>query len=211
MQSLIRGVREFRTRIFESRRPLFEELARGQRPDVLFITCSDSRIDPNLLTQAAPGELFVLRTAGNIVPPYSFGPGGEAATIEYAVAYLKVRDIIICGHSHCGAVKGLLQPESLVGLPTVAAYLARSEATRPIAEDDRPNLDPGGSLDAAIRRHVLAQVENLRTHPAVAAAVARGDLRLHGWLYVFEAGEVFGYDATADRFQPIAADDAPEG
>jgi carbonic anhydrase len=211
MQSLLRGVREFRAHHFESRRPLFEELARGQWPQTLFITCSDSRIDPNLLTQAAPGELFVLRTAGNVVPPYSLGPGGEAATIEYAVAYLKVRDVIVCGHSHCGAVEGLLRPERLVGLPTVTAYLARSEATRPIVEDDQPNLDPGSSLDAAIRRHVLAQVENLRTHPAVAAAVARGDLRLHGWVYVFETGEVLGYDATADRFHPIGADDAPEG
>ena len=110
MQKLIHGLHHFQTALFGSQRELFERLAEGQSPEVLFITCSDSRINPNLLTQTEPGELFILRNAGNIVPPYGAVQGGEAATIEFAVAGLGVKDIIVCGHSHCGAMKGLLEP-----------------------------------------------------------------------------------------------------
>ena len=117
MQKLVNGVHHFQQNIFSSQRELFERLANGQNPETLFITCSDSRIDPNLLTQTDPGELFILRNAGNIVPAYGAANGGEAATIEYAVAVLGVKDIIICGHSQCGAMKGLLQPGRFEGHP----------------------------------------------------------------------------------------------
>lgn len=117
MQKLIEGLHQFQNSVFGTQRELFERLAHGQTPETLFITCSDSRINPNLLTQTEPGELFILRNAGNIVPPYSTSQGGEAATIEFAVAGLNVRDIIICGHSHCGAMKGLLDPPPIVTSP----------------------------------------------------------------------------------------------
>ena len=109
MQKLIRGIHQFQRGAFRPLKGLFEQLAKGQRPETLFITCSDSRIDPSLLTQSQPGDLFILRNAGNIVPPVGPGGGGGAATIEFAVAALGVKDIIICGHSHCGAMRGLLE------------------------------------------------------------------------------------------------------
>ena len=132
MQKLIRGIHEFRTEHFRPLQGLFEKLAKGQSPETLFITCSDSRIDPNLLTRSRPGDLFILRNAGNIVPPHGAANGGEAATIEFAVAGLGVKDIIICGHSHCGAMQGLLTPESVASLPSVASWLSHAETTRRI-------------------------------------------------------------------------------
>src|SRR5947209_1011259 len=113
MQKLVEGVHHFQANIFSPQRELFERLADGQSPVALFITCSDSRINPNLLTQTEPGELFILRNAGNLVPPYGAGPGGEAATVEFATAALGIRDIIVCGHSHCGAMRALLAPAKL--------------------------------------------------------------------------------------------------
>src|SRR5947208_16582436 len=130
MQKLVEGIHHFQANIFRSQRELFERLAHGQQPDALFITCSDSRINPNLITHTEPGDLFILRNAGNIIPPYGAANGGEGATIEYAVAGLGVQDIIICGHSHCGAMKGLLAPEGLQDLPVFAAWLSHAEATR---------------------------------------------------------------------------------
>ena len=122
MQKLIKGIHQFQSNHFASQRELFERLAHGQYPEALFITCSDSRINPNLITQSEPGDLFILRNAGNIIPPSGAGQGGEGATIEFAVAGLGVQNIVICGHSHCGAIKGLLEPESLRDMPSVVAW-----------------------------------------------------------------------------------------
>ena len=130
MQKLIRGIHRFRTEDFRPLQGLFEHLATGQNPETLFITCSDSRIDPNLLTRSKPGDLFILRNAGNIVPPHRATSGGEAATIEFAVAAIGVKDIIICGHSHCGAMKGLLEPDTIAPFPAVTSWLSHAEATR---------------------------------------------------------------------------------
>src|SRR5688572_30910631 len=129
MQKLILGLHHFQTDVFSHRREIFERLTAGQRPEALFITCSDSRINPNQLTQTGPGELFILRNAGNIVPPYGAVHGGEAATIEYAICVLKVRDIVVCGHSHCGAMSGLLDPDSIENLCSVKSWLNHAEAT----------------------------------------------------------------------------------
>src|SRR2546421_6153305 len=136
MQKLIQGIHRFQQETFRPLQGLFEQLAKGQNPETLFITCSDSRIDPNLLTRSKPGDLFILRNAGNIVPPHGATISGEAATIEFAVAALGVKDIIICGHSHCGAIRGLLQPEAVASLPAVAAWLSHAEATRRIVESN---------------------------------------------------------------------------
>src|SRR6476660_5591747 len=130
MQKLIQGIHRFQERDFQPLQGLFEQLAHGQTPETLFITCSDSRIDPNLLTRSKPGELFILRNAGNIVPPHGAASGGEAATIELAVSALGVKDIIICGHSHCGAMQGLLQPDEVKALPAVSQWLTHAESTR---------------------------------------------------------------------------------
>ena len=170
----------------------------------LFITCSDSRIDPNLLTQTKPGELFIQRTAGNIVPAYGAVLGGEAATIEYAVNALKVKNIIICGHSHCGAMAGLLTPESVENMPAVKACLQHSESTRRIVEENYSHLtDPEKRLTLTVEENVLVQLENLRTNPSVAAALGRGDLKLHGWVYKYETGDVFAFDPDETEFLPL--------
>lgn len=203
MQKLMDGLHQFQANIFSSQRELFERLARAQNPDALFITCSDSRINPNLITQTEPGELFILRNAGNIIPPYGAASGGEGATIEYAVAALGVKDIIVCGHSHCGAMKGLLHPEALTELPAVASWLAHAESTRRVVKENYRHLQDDALLTVTVEENVLGQIENLRTHPAVAARLARGDLHLHGWVYKIETGEVFAYHPEQGQFLAI--------
>lgn len=204
MQKLIQGIHQFRMENFRPLKGLFEKLAKGQNPETLFITCSDSRIDPNLLTRSKPGDLFILRNAGNIVPPHGAGNGGEAATIEFAVAGLGVKDIIICGHSHCGAMQGLLKPEMMAPLPAVASWLSHAETTRRIVTDNYGHLDGERLVTATVEENVLVQLENLRTLPAVASRLVRGDLHLHGWVYKIETGEVFAYDTSSGQFIPLA-------
>jgi carbonic anhydrase len=204
MQKLIQGIHQFREQDFRPLQGLFEQLAKGQNPETLFITCSDSRIDPNLLTRSKPGDLFILRNAGNIVPPHGAANGGEAATIEFAVAALGVRDIIICGHSHCGAMKGLLQPELVASLPSLASWLSYAETTRRIVRDNYGHLEGDRLVTATVEENVLVQLENLRTLPAVGSRLVRGDLHLHGWVYKIETGDVFAYDFTSGQFVPLA-------
>ena len=206
MQKLIQGLHQFQANVFSSQRELFERLAQGQTPDALFITCSDSRINPNLITQTEPGDLFILRNAGNIIPPAGAANGGEGATIEYAVAVLGVKDIILCGHSHCGAMAGLLDPDGLAELPMVRSWLSHAEATRRIVKENYGHLSGPALLTATVEENVLVQLENLRTHPAVAAALSGGRLSLHGWVYKIETGEVFAYDPRDGQFQPLAAE-----
>ena len=204
MKRLVEGIHRFQKDIFTSQRQLFERLASGQEPLALFITCSDSRIDPSLLTQTEPGELFVLRNAGNIVPPYNQGSGGEASTIEYAVCALKVKDIIVCGHSHCGAMNGLLHPEQLGELPAVRQWLSHAESTARIMKENYPHVtESAPRLTTTVEENVLVQLENLRTHPSVAAALARDELKLHGWVYKFETGQVFGYDSRQGQYNVV--------
>lgn len=207
MEKLVRGIHKFQNDCFSSHQELFKRLAKGQSPEALFITCSDSRISPTLLTQTQPGELFILRNAGNIVPPHRASNGGEAATIEYAVLALGVKDIIVCGHSHCGAMKALLHPEDVEDLPAVASWLSHAETTRRIIKENYTDLGDKARLTAAIEENVLVQLENLRTHPAVAARLAKGELHLHGWVYKIESGEVFNYDPVHGQFVSLTETD----
>ncbi len=204
MQKLVEGIHQFQNGIFSSKQGLFEGLVDGQHPLALFITCSDSRINPNLLTQTEPGELFILRNAGNIVPPYGAVEGGAAATIEYAVSVLGVKDIVLCGHSHCGAMRGLLDQSQLAKLPAVRSWLGHAESTHRIIEENYTHItDPTARLTATVEENVLVQLENLRTHPTVAAALSRNGLNLHGWVYKFETGQVFSYRSEDGQFVPI--------
>ncbi|MFQ5423324.1 MAG: carbonic anhydrase [Phycisphaerae bacterium] len=206
MKKIIEGVQQFQKGPFRAKQSVFKRLAKGQQPIALFVTCSDSRIDPNLLTNTEPGELFVLRNAGNIVPPHGAVRGGEAATIEYAVSVLKVDDIIICGHTHCGAMAGRLAPESLTELPAVRDWLIHAEDSRRIVPDNQGHIsEDADSLTIAVENNVLVQLEHLRTHPSARAALARNELGLHGWVYQFETGEVFAYDSEMRRFVSIGA------
>ena len=204
MQQLIRGIHQFQTEDFRPLATLFQQLAERQSPETLFITCSDSRIDPNLLTRSRPGDLFILRNAGNIIPIAGAAPSGEVATIEYAVGALGVKDIIVCGHTHCGAMKGLLNPESLTALPAVASWLEHAATTRRIVADHYAHLPEDRRLVAAVEENVLVQLEHLRTLPVVASRLRGGDLHLHGWVYKIETGEVFAYDLETQEFVAIA-------
>jgi carbonic anhydrase len=158
------------------------------------------------LTQTEPGELFVLRNAGNLVPPYDVGLGGEAATIEYAVSVLKVKEIVVCGHSHCGAITGLMRPETLKDLPCVEQWLRfASQVRQEILETVDARQPACDMLMAAIKCNTLVQLGHLRTYPAVAEAVERGALSLHAWYYRFETGEVLVYDDATDKFASYEA------
>lgn len=203
MRKLIAGLHDFQSRIFLSHKELFDRLSHGQTPDALFITCSDSRINPNLITQTSPGDLFILRNAGNIIPPYGAANGGEGATIEFAVVGLGIKDIIVCGHSLCGALEGLLNPEKLRDMPAVCSWLAHAEATRCIVKENYFDVSGEELLNIAMQENVLVQLENLRTHPAVAARLARGELNLHAWTYKIQTGEVFSFRPEEGQFLPV--------
>lgn len=205
MQQVIHGVHRFQTRVFPRERKRYERLSHGQCPEVLFITCSDSRIDTYHITQMHPGELFVLRNAGNIVPVSgTTASGGEEASIEFAVNGLGVKDIIVCGHSHCGAMRGLLHPQSLADLPAVAAWLSHAaEATRKAVHEKHGLLGDEELLQATVEQNVLVQMQHLRSHPAVAEKIASGQLQLHGWVYKIETGEVLCYDNADSRWRKL--------
>ncbi|MBZ2168711.1 MULTISPECIES: carbonic anhydrase [Marinobacter] len=194
MQHIVRGVLDFRQNVYPKRKDLFGALADGQNPDVLFITCSDSRIDPNLVTGTNPGDLFICRNAGNIIPPHSNETGGMTASIEYAVAVLQVRHIIICGHTDCGAVKGAMNISALKGLPHVKEWLGHCRSAMEIVRE-RNNVPTEFSLDSqylneAIEENVLQQVQHLRTHPVVAVKLAMQKVQIHGWVYNIKTGDI---------------------
>jgi len=209
MEHLVRGIHHFQTTHFNVHRELFKRLSEGQQPDTLMITCSDSRIAPNLLLQTKPGDIFVLRNAGNIIPPYGTACGGEAATVEYALGVLHIKNVIVCGHSHCGAMQNLMNPDLENKYPSVHAWITHAEATRRIIEARFGHLPAASLRSLVVEQNVLVQIENLRTHPAVKEGLARGDLNLFGWSYRIETGDILAYDAHAGRFLPIT-DQPPE-
>ena len=202
MDHLLSGLHQFHTQ-FGREKEFYSKLAGGQHPSVLFIGCSDSRVDPSIITQSGLGELFVMRNAGNIVPCYGASNGGEPATIEYAVSALGVRDIVVCGHSGCGAIQAMLNPDSMEKLPLVRGWLNHAEATRRIIVENYSNLTGEAQLAAAVSEHVLVQIENLQTHPAVAVKLQRGEVTLHAWVYQMTSGEVWAYSSDDGKFTAL--------
>ena len=203
---IFHGIQHFQERVFGTKRSLFRRLEHGQAPLALFVTCSDSRINPNLLTQTEPGELFILRNAGNLVPPHggSGGISGSAATLEYALKVLHIRDAIVCGHSKCGAIQALLAPDSLRDLPAVSSWLTYARDILPAVESAGAALTAAEKLNLAIERNVLLQLEHIESYPFVAEALAAGRLRLHGWVYYLESGQVTVHVPGKERFVPLA-------
>jgi carbonic anhydrase len=203
MDEIIAGVRTFQRDTYPKYRELFEKLSRGQSPEALVITCSDSRVDPFLFTNAQPGQLFVLRNAGNIVPKYDGIVGGVTATIEFAVVGLHVPNIIVCGHSGCGAIHGLFHPETLKDMPHVANWL--SHHAEPVREVMANSGQLGGpdELEQAVDANVLVQLDNLRGHPCVAEALAAKRIKLHGWVYDIASGELRAYDEQGRQFAAL--------
>lgn len=205
MTHLLARAAEFRGKVFPSNSALYQRLAsHGQSPKALMISCADSRVVPELITQAEPGDLFVCRNAGNIVPPFSQANGGVSSAVEYAVVALGVRDIVVCGHSDCGAMKAFSNPAAMEKMPNVAAWLRHAHAAHCVVCDAYPaDLPPAESTRALALENVVVQINHLRTHPSVASALARGDLTLHGWFFDIETGEILAYDGDAGRFVPV--------
>ncbi|MFE6531339.1 carbonic anhydrase [Streptomyces rochei] len=192
MADLTEGVTRFQRDVFPAKAELFAHLATHHTPHTLFIGCSDARVVPELITGTEPGDLFVIRTAGNLVPAYTPEADGITASIEYAVTALGVKDIVVCGHSACGAMTALAEGHDLSGAPAVATWLRHADASvaRTVA---------GGDVPALVRQNVLAQLANLATHPSVAKASAQGKVTVHGWVFDIPTGRV--RDLTA----PLAA------
>lgn len=210
MPKFAAGVLKFQDAIYPGKQDLFEKLSQGQSPEALFITCSDSRIELAMITQTEPGELFICRNAGNIVPPHTEQTGAMTASIEYAVAVLQVPHIVICGHTECGAMKGAMNPEGLSSLPHVAKWLGYSRAAVDIVDELYPDASDEDRMRQLIEQNVLLQLQHLRTHPSVARRLARGDLELHGWVYDIKSGGVDAYDEESGSFTRVDARYASE-
>ena len=209
MEKLVKGFLKFHTEVFGKKKALFTRLSHNQTPRALFITCSDSRVDPTLLTQTDPGELFILRNAGNMVPPYGSMQGGSTATIEYALAVLKVPHIIVCGHTDCGVMKALLHPEEVRNLPAVKEWMGQAETTRRLMREYHVALEGNNRLIKATQENVRAQLDHLRTHPSVALQLRKGKVDLHGWVYSISTGDVWVYDFDSEKFVSLLNKAAP--
>jgi len=207
MQQLIEGHRHFLADVFPERRAHYKLLSERQAPEWLFITCSDSRVVPDLVLSTEPGDLFIARNAGNVVPDHASESGdavdGIAATIEYAVEVIKVKHIILCGHSDCGAIKAALDHTSLESLPLARRWLSNVDAAFTYRTPLNPADGSNAELTSLIRGNVIAQLHNLRTQPSVAAAIARHTLQVHGWYYDILSGSIEQYDEQAKCFSPL--------
>ncbi|ALP68342.1 carbonic anhydrase [Paraburkholderia caribensis] len=207
MQEIIDGFLKFQRDVFPARKELFRKLATSQTPRTLFISCSDSRMVPELVTQREPGDLFVIRNAGNIVPSFGPEPGGVSATVEYAVAALGVTDVVICGHSDCGAMTAVATCKCLDHMPAVANWLRYADSAK-LVNESREHAGERERIDSMVRENVIAQLNNLKTHPSVALALAQGRLKLHGWVYDIESGSIDALDSTTRQF--VSLSDHPD-
>ena len=205
---LLAGVRRFQQDVYPQRKAEYQQLAReGQKPHTLFITCADSRIDPELITQSGPGEIFVSRNIGNLVPAYGDALGGVSAIIEYAVAALQVSHVVVCGHSECGAMVGLLHPEKVAQVPIVAGWLRHGDAAVSVVRSRATARDEPATLEQLIEENVVLQLQHLRTHPAIAGRLALGALGLSGWVYDIGHGIVRVYDEEQRKFLPVTPEE----
>ncbi|WP_455826309.1 carbonic anhydrase [Pseudomonas graminis] len=203
MQDIIDGFLKFQRNAFPERAGLFKDLANQQSPRALFISCSDSRLVPELVTQREPGDLFVIRNAGNIVPCYGPEPGGVSASVEYAVAALHVSDIVICGHSDCGAMTAIATCTCLDHMPAVAGWLRYADSGR-VVNEARQHLSPQAKVASMVRENVIAQLANIQTHPSVRLALEEKRVTLHGWVYDIESGCIEAFDSRSGTFVSLA-------
>ncbi|MEZ2829999.1 carbonic anhydrase [Serratia liquefaciens] len=203
MKEVIEGFLKFQREAFVERSELFRQLATRQNPRTLFISCSDSRLVPELITQREPGDLFVIRNAGNIVPSFGPEPGGVTASVEYAVAALGVEDIVICGHSDCGAMTAIATCQCLDHMPTVANWLRYADSAKAVNQA-HPHTSENERVSSMVRENVIAQLTNIKTHPSVALALEQGRLKLHGWVYDIASGCIETLDGETRRFIPLA-------
>lgn len=213
LKRLKEGARRFQTEVYAEKAAEYQHAAtHPQQPHTLVIACADSRVDVESITSSGPGEVFITRNIGNMVPPYGEMLGGVSAVIEYAVSALKVKHVVICGHSDCGAMKALLNPPSTEGLPTVRSWLRNGQAALRVAGTmEEPEEEPKKKLARLTEENVLMQLLHLKTHPSVAGAMARGELTVSGWVYDIGSGVVrIAEDGTRD-FKPVVAGEATNG
>ncbi len=203
MDRLIAGHKKFHQEIFPKRKAEFHLLAESQAPEFLFITCSDSRIVPDLILGTGPGDLFITRNAGNVIPVSGNDVDGATATIEYAVEVLKVPHAIVCGHSDCGAIKAELNRTGLENLPKAYRWLRHVEAAFSHRQPLNPADGDNAELYSIIRGNVVAQLLNLRAQPSVARALLEGRIQVHGWYYDILSGRIERYDEDQRRFLPL--------
>ena len=208
MQRLIAGIHKFRKEEFGRYSALFRKLSKdGQNPHTLFITCADSRVLAELVTQSKPGDLFVVKNIGNIVPPASAtgSTNSTAAAIEFAVEVLRVNDIVVCGHSQCGAMTALLDSLRFTSsMPHLAEWLKVAAPIREILDKDYTDLTtPEQRTTAAAQENVLFALDNLHSYPCVQDRLADSSLSLHGWFFKIATAELFAYDPESRQFHPI--------
>ncbi|CAM2156700.1 carbonic anhydrase 1 [Pararobbsia alpina] len=203
MRDIIDGFLKFQREAFPQRTELFKQLATSQHPRTLFISCSDSRLVPELVTQREPGDLFVIRNAGNIVPSYGPEPGGVSATVEYAIAALEVTDVVICGHSDCGAMTAIATCKCLDHMPAVRNWLRYADSAK-VVNEAREHQNERARVDSMVRENVIAQLANIKTHPSVRLALEQGRLALHGWVYDIETGSIDAFDGAHNRYVSLA-------
>jgi carbonic anhydrase len=211
LERLKRGVRNFQTQVYPRQADVFAQAAsEPQRPHTLFITCADSRVDPIAITSSGTGEVFVTRNIGNMVPAFGEMLGGVSAVIEFAVSSLKVHHAVICGHTHCGAMHALLEPESVAGMPTVQAWLENAHAaldtTEALQAYPTAIKTEEHMMDVLTEQNVLLQMRHLKTHPSVVHAMAQGNLTISGWVYCIRTGEVCVAEDGEQTFTPIGMD-----
>ena len=207
MKRVLDGLTLFQRLAYPRHKDLFERLAKNQTPQAVFISCSDSRVVPNLMVQAEPGDLFIIRNAGNIVPPAGSSYGGTTASLEYAIVALGIRDVILCGHSNCGAMRGVLHPESLDRMPAVHQWVSYADTARRAAVESHPDASDDEMLERVVDYNVIAQIRNILTFPFVRPLVERNELELYGWVYDIGTGRVKGLDASGRRFVALGVDE----
>ncbi len=197
------GVVKFQNEVYPEKKDLFERLAKGQSPEAVFIACSDARVETAMITQTDPGELFILRNAGNIVPPHTSQTGAMTATLEFAMSVLQVPHIVVCGHSECGAMKGAMNPDSVKHLPHVREWIGYSRGAAEMVEELGKGCSDEEKMKMLIQQNVVLQIQHLKTHPSVLRRMAKNELTLHGWVYDIKTGAVDAYDQATDTFSPV--------
>ncbi len=201
LTKILVGVATFHSDVYPAQRAMFESLKRKQEPIALFITCADSRVVPNLFTQTGPGDLFTVRNPGNLVPPYSEFIGGVSASVEYAMLVLKVPLVIICGHTDCGVMQGLLHSENVRGLPAVQDWMRCASEPRHRVMRDHAGATEQEKLRLLTEYNVLSQVENLETHPSVHSRIKSGEVDVRGWVYDIGDGSIWAADSDSGKFE----------
>jgi len=203
LDRIAQGVTRFQSEVFPAQRAMFERLRAGQDPLALFLTCADSRVNPNLVTQTEPGEIFIERNPGNMVPPYVEFVGGVTAGVEYAMLVLKVPVIIVCGHNDCGVMKALMEPGSVHGMPGVQTWMAHGKSARERVMREFPFAPREEQLLRVTEYNVLQQIDHLMTHPSVHRRLRYGEIEIRGWVYDIGSGTIREFNPASGKFEPI--------